>query len=350
MGKSPIEWVRDAEDGSYGQTWPIVNGCRRISPGCGGASGVGGCYAERLISTRLSKTKKYGGLAVFGKNGPRWTGESRLWLPDLAMPLKLRKPSRIFVADMGDLFFEPVTNEEIAAIYGVMSASRRHTFLVLTKRAERLPEWYAWIERRAKEEGVAIAEMCREYAETLLRSSDDERAGDYSDQLRIQGLADRNAWPLPNLHVGVSVESQKYADERIPELFRIPAAVRYLSVEPQLEDVTLAHYLAIPDGLDDDPHAAFLMHEAIRNGTGDSIRKLSWVIQGGESGPGARPFHYEWADKTRRECKDAGVAYFFKQAGARPHAKNELVQLRSKKGSDLDELPRKLRVREYPSP
>ena len=134
MGKTSIEWTD--------HSWPIINGCRRISPGCGGARGVGGCYAERLISTRLSKTKKYGGLARFGKNGPQWTGATRLWLPDLDMPIRLRKPSRIFVADMGDLFYEAVTNEEIAAVFGVMAAASHHTFQVLTKRATRMREWF----------------------------------------------------------------------------------------------------------------------------------------------------------------------------------------------------------------
>src|SRR5579859_4094064 len=115
MGKNTgIEWTD--------HSWPVVNGCRRVSPGCGGASGIGGCYAERLISTRLRHMPKYRGLAVFGQHGPRWTGESRLWLPDLDMPLRVRTPARFFVANMGDLFFEAVTNEEIAAVYGVMTA------------------------------------------------------------------------------------------------------------------------------------------------------------------------------------------------------------------------------------
>src|SRR5262245_58318499 len=100
--RSAIEWC-DA-------SWPIVNGCARVSPGCEN------CYAERLTATRLSKTPKYRGLAVMKHGEPRWTRKSRLWTPHLDWPLRWKKPRRIFVADMGDLFFESVTNEENAAV------------------------------------------------------------------------------------------------------------------------------------------------------------------------------------------------------------------------------------------
>src|SRR5258708_40218692 len=106
MGRTSIEWTATVHpDGTRtdGYSWPIINGCRRISPGCGGATGAGGCYAERLIATRLSKTPKYEGLAVFGQNGPRWTGKSRLWLPALAEPLRIREPAQVFVAGIGGL-------------------------------------------------------------------------------------------------------------------------------------------------------------------------------------------------------------------------------------------------------
>jgi protein gp37 len=127
MGKTTIAWT------DY--SWPIINGCRRVSAGCEN------CYAERLTATRLSKTPKYAELAVFGKNGPRWTGKTRLWAPHLDLPLKIRKPSRIFVADMGDLFYEGVADETIDHVFAVMMLAPHHIYQVLTKRPERMREY-----------------------------------------------------------------------------------------------------------------------------------------------------------------------------------------------------------------
>lgn len=237
MNKTSIAWT------DY--SWPVVNGCRRISPGCEH------CYAERLAATRLCKTPKYKGLSVFGEHGPRWTGETRLWEHDLDGPLKLRTPSKIFVADMGDLFYEGVSDETIATVFGVMRRCSQHTFQVLTKRPERA------------------------------------RAFDWS------------GCP-PNIWIGVSAEDQQRADERIPILLSIPAAVRFVSYEPALEAVSFAPWLFRPY---DDPRR-------LRIG-------LDWVICGGESGPDARPFDLAWARTVRDDCNTVGVPFFMKQFGRR---------------------------------
>ena len=299
------------------QSWAVVNGCRRYSPGCEN------CYAERLAATRLVQTPKYKGLAVFGQNGPRWTGESRLWIHELDAPLRLRKPSKIFVADMGDLFFEGVTNEEIAAVFGVMAFAPQHTFQVLTKRAKRMREWYGWLTRAAMN-----ANGGRGMTERGLLACLAQKVCDHP-RLRQTDTGLAGSWPLHNVWLGVSVEDQKRADERIPYLLATPAAVRWLSVEPQLEALT-PQLEARPDR-DDGP------------------ADIDWVVQGGESGPGARPFDLAWARSMRQQCEEAGAAYFFKQAGANVRDGGASHHLQDGHGGEMSEWPVDLRVRQYPT-
>ncbi len=351
MGKTSIEWC------DY--SWPVVNGCRRVSAGCEN------CYAERLTATRLSQTPKYKGLAVFGKNGPRWTGEKRLWDPHLDMPVRLKKPSRIFVCDMGDLFFEEVRDEEIAAVFGVMAACPQHTFQVLTKRPGRARAWFRWLERfagRTTPRAACVSLAQRRCEHPSLRKLDDHAFW---------------TWPLPNVWLGTSVEDQATADERVPILLDTPAALRFVSAEPLLGPVDLMRYLrpmhtavvkTPPEG-----KAAFLeqierlaespimqvprgMDVEIIPGVG-----LDWVIVGGESGPGARPFDLAWAWSMVDACVAAHVPCFVKQLGANPGTvtrstsnvgiQGEAVSLRLKdrKGGDPAEWPEDLRVRQFPT-
>lgn len=287
MGVTSIEWTD--------VSWPVVNGCRRKSPGCEN------CYAERLAATRLSKTAKYRGLAIYGQNGPRWAGESRLWVKDLDMPLRLKKPSRIFVADMGDLFYERVTNEEIAAVFGVMAASPRHTFQVLTKRPERMLEWFKWVNRTRS--SMTSADFCT--------------AAAVNRGVKVPMVSDAcwwercGVWPLPNVHIGVSVEDQKRADERIPLLLQTPAALRFLSVEPLLEAVRIRGLIMSSPrpgececghghGFTRCPNTGGVARAidprrspscpGFRRAVGEGIH---WCIVGGESGPGSRPCHVD---------------------------------------------------------
>jgi len=334
MLKTPIEWC------DY--SWPIVNGCRRISPGCGGPDG-GGCYAERLAATRLRHLPKYEGLATMTTSGPRWTGNSRLWLPDLADPLRLKKPSRIFVADMGDLFYEEVTNEEIAAVFGVMAACPRHTFQCLTKRPKRMREWFAW---------VADAKIPKAWCVGAARRAMGREHVAFADEVP-EGCGDPRAWPLPNVHLGVSVESQKYAAERVPHLLQTPAAVRWVSAEPLLEAVDFSTYLGVND---DQRRAGVSCVTGYHPG-------LNWIVVGGESGPGARPFYLSWARSIVAQCRAAGVPVFCKQMGSYPVGlPSDLVPpvqwtipgpgrlgYRDRKGGDPEEWPEDLRVREYPA-
>lgn len=273
--KSKIEWCTS--------TWSPVRGCSRVSGGCTH------CYAESLAA-RFSSPAHNGKKALWGhgyaemtKAGPRWTRKVEL-LPDrLSIPLRWKKPRRIFVNSTSDTFHETLTNEEIAAIFGIMAACPQHTFVVLTKRAERLPEWFAWV----ADHYLLTQEVALVALEELLIEIDDPC---HDAALR----ASVPSWPLPNVIISVSAEDQQRWDERIPYLVKTPAACRMVSVEPQLSLVT--------------PRGLGVLVDA----------GPTWIIQGGESGAKARPFNIAWAELMRGCCEAVGAAYFLKQLGRRP--------------------------------
>jgi protein gp37 len=197
----------------------------------------------------------------------------------LEAPLRWKRPRKIFVCSMTDLFGEWVPEQWIDRVVGVMGSCDRHVYQVLTKRPERL----------------------REYVNDWQR--------------RVQ-----KSWPK-HIHLGVSVEHQAAADERIPLLRLTPAAVRFLSVEPLLGPVSL----------DPEWHVA-----------------IDWMIVGGESGPEARPCDLAWIRSIVAQCKAAGVPCFVKQAGSRPVVDGQPLTLHDRKGGDMWEWPEDLRVREMP--
>jgi protein gp37 len=186
-------------------------------------------------------------------------------------PLKWKEPRRIFVNSMSDLFHEKVSDETIAQVFEVMAEAQRHTFQVLTKRPERMLRWFT----------DYLPDAC-------------------------SGEQPAERWPLPNVWLGVSVENQAAADERIPLLLRTPAAVRFLSCEPLLGPVSIDPWLGEegfdPDGPDED-------------GLPKYMPPIDWVIVGGESGPHARPMHPDWAIHLASECEEWNVPFFFKQWG-----------------------------------
>jgi len=314
MTRTGIQWTwREGPAGlvpDSGFTWNPLVGCRRISPGCQN------CYAERLLATRLRSHPVYQGLAVMRKTGPRFTGEHRIVADRLDEPLRKKsaKGCKVFVNDLGDLFFEGHTFEQIAAVYGVMAACPEITFQVLTKRIDRALAWYAWVGSTAEHPLSVIA-------------GEGARLAPGWKPLNSGELH----WPLPNVWLGVSIEDQQRADERVPKLLKLPAAVRFLSCEPLLEDVDW------------------------RAGRG-----ISWVIVGGESGPDARPFDLAWARSILAQCKDAGVACFVKQLGAKPfemrrdptyvdeREDEESIALADSHGGDPEEWPVDLRIRQFP--
>lgn len=182
--------------------------------------------------------------------------------PDkLDQPLKWKRPRKIFVNSMSDLFHEDVPDKFISQVWEVMAGTPQHIYQILTKRPERMLKWV-------------------------------KSFGTYSTAIKGNLPALKNVW------LGASVENQQTADERIPLLLQTPAAVRFLSMEPLLGDVDLESYLTV--GKDD----------------GRDMRKgIDWIIVGGESGPKARPMHPDWVRNIRDQAVNAGVPFFFKQWG-----------------------------------
>ena len=215
MAESSIEWTQ--------HTWNPVTGCTKVSPGCKN------CYAEKMAAR----------LQAMGAGGYEDGFALRLHPERLGQPLARKKPTTYFVNSMSDLFHEDVPDAFIDQVLAVCRATPQHTYQVLTKRAERLPAFFA------------------------------------------HRQVPSNVW------LGVSVEDRRYGVPRIDQLRRVNAEVRFLSVEPLLEDL---------GWLD--------------------LRGMHWVIVGGESGPRARPMRLEWAESVRRQALAQGVAFFFKQWGA----------------------------------
>ncbi len=277
-GTSKIEWT-DA-------TWNPIVGCSVVSAGCTN------CYAQRMAGTRLKHTRRYKGLTDESKAGPVWNGQVKLIGKTLTQPLHWRKPRRIFVNSMGDLFHESVPDEWIDRVFAVMALAPQHTFMILTKRAERMRGYLS---------APGVAAQVGSQAAFL--TDREPKTWD-----RIEGAM---LTILPNVWLGVSVEDQARAEERIPYLLETPAAVRFVSAEPLLGQINL-HWLAMAgtNGLD-----ALKGEYEDDYGKRHATGKLDWVICGGESGPGARPMHPGWARSLRDQCVEAGVPFFFKQWG-----------------------------------
>lgn len=259
--KTRIEWT-DA-------TWNPVTGCTKVSEGCDH------CYAE-TIAHRFAGTPAY-------PNGFDVT----LRPERLDQPLRWQRPRRIFVNSMSDLFHSDVPDEFIARVFAVMALAPQHTLQVLTKRPGRM-------------RSLLSSRSFEDWVEAFVRE-------EYSERWAPDGYEYR--WPLDNVWLGTSVESQKWADVRIPQLLGTPAAVRFLSCEPLLGPVDLAVWTR--------PHADDCNDDGVPWCTCDRDRDgyLDWVIVGGESGPHARPMHPDWARSLRDQCVAAGVAFHFKQWG-----------------------------------
>jgi protein gp37 len=279
---SKIEWCT--------ASWNPVLGCDRVSPGCDH------CYAitqarirERNPHPRVAAA--FAGLTHRTEAGLDWTGRINLLPERLAQPLAWRKPERVFVNSLADLFHKDVPGEFIARVFAVMALCPHHTFLLLTKRHGRMRSLLSSVDFGGLFEEVYWA-MARER---------DGRANDPD----VPGAP---PLPLPNVHLGVSAESQKWADVRIPALLDTPAAIRWVSAEPLVGPLDL-HYVAGIDALDRD------WIGGPGGGMGSPHPLLDWVVAGGESGPGARPMHPGWVRSLRDQCVTSEVPFFFKQWG-----------------------------------
>lgn len=277
--KTKIEWT-DA-------TWNPITGCSVVSPGCTN------CYAMRLAGTRLKHHPTREGLTTMSKAGPVWNGEVRFNEKALVDPLRWKRSRMIFVCAHGDLFAEGVPHEWLNRIFAVMAMAGQHTFQLLTKRPERMREYLKC--RISKDLVYDI--VVRSVAESTYKTS---------EQLDV--------WPLPNVWLGVSVEDQRRADERIPHLLDTPAAKRFVSAEPLLGPIDLCD-ITVKRTVGEQHFDALFCEEDAGDCEDLGNATLDWVIAGGESGPGARPIHPDWARSLRDQCAAAGVPFFFKQWG-----------------------------------
>lgn len=271
-----IEWT-DA-------TWNPITGCSVISPGCTN------CYAMKLAGTRMKHHPSRAGLTVDSKAGPVWNGQVRFNEEWLTQPLTWKRPRMIFVCAHADLFHESVSDEWIDRVFAVMALAPQHTFQVLTKRSKRMREYFG----KVRHEGGLCDSM------SIIWQRAQEIAIDHSLLHRYQPKIS----VLPNVWLGVSIEDQKRADERIPDLLATPAAVRWLSMEPLLGAVTLNRAtVMVSPGVE-------LPVEWV-----PPLCQLDWVVLGGESGSNARPMHPDWARSIRDQCAAADVPFHFKQWG-----------------------------------
>jgi protein gp37 len=308
---SSIEWT-DA-------TWNIITGCTLVDEGCRN------CYAARLAATRLRHEPSRIGLSRMNAAGEaKFTGEVRFNEKWLDQPLRWTKPRRIFVCAHGDLFHEAVPDEWIDQVFAVMALAPQHTFQVLTKRPDRARAYltvtaghyrYVTVRDNGQEYRTPLAHIRvqQALAGLLLKApaAAINAASDWQDRRFPEGDGFLRSWPLPNVWLGTSISDQASADARIPYLLDTPAAVRFLSAEPLLEQVYLDGYLvSTHDGGDIVDDAGRPVHPPL-----PERRGLDWVIVGGESGPKARPMHPDWARSLRDQCRAYKVPFFFKQWG-----------------------------------
>jgi protein gp37 len=324
MSDTSIQWTD--------KTWNPVRGCSLVSPGCRS------CYAMKQAHRFNGPGLPYEGLTKIVNGKPVWTGEARPVPEKLTEPLSWRKPQRVFVNSMSDLFHKDVPDEFIDRVFAVMKATPRHTYQILTKRPERM---LAYMDPNTRGSHLKVSMACDSSPELMRATVEAAKLAAYATDDPL-GYRDRGdfacVWPLPNVWLGVSVEDQARADERIPLLLQTPAAVRFLSCEPLLEPVNLeANRMGIRPW-HDEPWVG-----------------VDWVIVGGESGPGSRPFQVEWGKSIVDQCQAAGVPVFVKQLGSRPvtdlGVKDGSVAFwpqKDRKGGDPSEWPDGLNVRQFP--
>ena len=313
----------------WDQAWSLVEGCTPISPGCDH------CWAASQAHVRAGQKNpkiraRYEGLTT---DKGKWNGQIRLLTNNLGAPLRRRKP--IVYAVWNDLFHEDAPDEFIDRAFAVMALSPEHTFLVLTKRPDRMREY---IQRLTGDVGsFGLPEPIDEviFWPGLLCHSIRMRDGwkqipaDYDgpdlvtpEEWVWTGEGKPFSWPLPNVFCGVTAENQETANKRIPILLQIPAAVRFISVEPMLGPVDLSEGMCERGWWCDYCQATKspqqVTYDELCTYCGGSVEwkeQIDWVICGGETGPGARPMHPDWARSLRDQCKAAGVSFFFKHWG-----------------------------------
>jgi protein gp37 len=262
---SKIEWTH--RPGTKSEVWNPTTGCDKVSQGCKN------CYAE-IMHKRLRGMgqKKY---------QQPFLGHLTMHDNELLKPLSWGKPRTVFVNSMSDLFHKDVSDAFLDKVFAVMVICHEHTFQILTKRADRMCEYFS----------VGKTVLVERWANAIheLGVTDKSEDPDIA-HCWVHNMCEEQ-WPRPNIWLGVSAEDQPTFDERHYHLSKVPAYVRFISYEPALGPIIIPKSPA-----------------------------FSWLICGGESGHKARPAHPDWFRSVRDQCKTAGVNFFFKQHGAWTHA------------------------------
>lgn len=293
-GRTDIAWATD--------TWNPTTGCSKVSEGCRH------CYAETLSLAKGWSTKPW--------TRPNADDNVKIHTDRFHVPLRWNQPRIVFVNSMSDLFHEVIDPQVIAQVFGIMALARRHVFLVLTKRPERM--------RDLLNRGEFRADVQKWYDITSGRFRPGTgQASLFSD--RPSDIPRHIEWPLPNVWLGTSVEDQRAAVTRVPHLIGTDATCRFLSCEPLLGAVDLEH---VPDpGFRTGVYNALTGEWWPAVGDPDEEHRrreidgawLDWIIVGGESGTGHRTMDLAWALSLFDQCQTNGTAFFFKQdSGLRP--------------------------------
>lgn len=352
-GDTNIEWARKVLN--------AVVGCTVLSPGCTNCYAMKMAWRVQAMAAGRGHTSSYDGLTQQTKAGAVWNGEVRLVEKALLEPYRWRRPERVFVDSMGDLFHPSVPDHWIDLHYALFALTPRHTYMPLTKRPERRLAYLTDPNRLLR-----MAELVVDHP---------------TGRRRLVDLIDLVVFtePLPNVWEGISVEDQDRLAERAEDFARTPAALHWISAEPLLGEIDLCN-IALPGRR----HLDLLAGMITRDGVGlDFLSPVRLVVVGGESGPKARDC---WVPNVRsvvRQCADTGTKVFVKQLGARVIDRNDAgfdgsedhhwpemdpddveddlsgyrdgyqgapvrVHLASRKGSDMAEWPKDLRVRQLP--
>jgi protein gp37 len=296
MAKTKIEWADYSinpirtKDGGYH--------CTKVSEGCAH------CYAE-AINDRFGNKKPYDSRPA----------EFVLDTKPFEKLAKMNRRQRVFVQSMSDLFHDDVPFEFIAKVFEAMNNASQHTFMVLTKRPQRMKEFMAHLGWYAHDDPHHPAEAV---------------------------LDEGGKYVLRNVWLGVSAENQRTADERIPILLQTPAKKHFVSVEPVLGPVDLQH-LQFGGEIEIDclngTHGVYRPH-------GGTSAKLDWVICGCESGPNRRRANIEWIRDLKNQCVTAGVPFFLKQMDVR----GRLTKMPELDGQVYAEIPKEVLTMLNPAP
>lgn len=288
MGKTSIEWTNFSINpirARHKITGAVGHYCEKISQGCAN------CYASNL--------QKRFQMPAF--NEQRGDDNIEVFLDEskLQEVLRRKKPTRFFWCDMTDIFGAWVTDEMLDKCFAVMALTPQHTHQILTKRPERMLDY---LNGNPEKRQDAIGDAAYTLTGELFSGAPD--CGEGFMYLE---------WPLPNVWLGTSVENQEQADKRIPHLLRVPAAVRFLSVEPMLGAIDLSRCLPIKPCHFADCACIGCLNRRAAVGYPETTPYIDWIICGFESGHNKRPFNLDHARSLRDQCQAAGVPFFFKQ-------------------------------------